>query len=352
MSLYNIDFFNRELKNIHHDAVDMLSIDDDYLTPETNAVSIFKTDKIKPYDYIYIRGEDDYFGIVTDVSDDENYTTVRFKSFLSTFEQDILFDTDLQSSKTALEIVLKNIIEKYWVNNSDTYQRIPYLEVKTLTSTTSWGFNLKSDTEGMHRCVISLYDVLIRKALSKYGIAINVKPDFNAKKIVLSIGTVYGSIKIDADLANVEIETFSLHKSSIEINKLEILNVDNYTDTIYYYLHNDGSYNTTNNDRITPVVSRIETVVVGTDQTFAQAAASAASTMFSGIEWRDLIELSVVKNDGLVKPGELKIGQTVEIIHDGLVYSSILTGKKYGYYVTLVFGTVRNDLTKKLKLEG
>ena len=53
-----------------------------------------------------------------------------------------------------------------------------------------------------------------------------------------------------------------------------------------------------------------------------------------------------------VKPNNIQLGQTALIIHNDSVYSSILTGKKISDNITLTFGTVRVDLTKKLKLGG
>ena len=62
-----------------------------------------------------------------------------------------------------------------------------------------------------------------------------------------------------------------------------------------------------------------------------------------------MIELTVTKNDTLVKPYALDIGQVVNIISKGNVYTSILTGKAISDRTQLTFGTIRLDLTKIIK---
>ena len=55
-------------------------------------------------------------------------------------------------------------------------------------------------------------------------------------------------------------------------------------------------------------------------------------------------------NDYLVDPVGLPIGTMVNIDYLGREYQSILTGKKLSSVVTLVFGMVRADYTKQLKI--
>jgi hypothetical protein len=69
------------------------------------------------------------------------------------------------------------------------------------------------------------------------------------------------------------------------------------------------------------------------------------STIYS-----NLIELAFLENDAMVTPKMLKIGRQVHIIHDGVEYVSLLSGKEMnGGKITLTFGTIRLELTSFLK---
>ena len=54
----------------------------------------------------------------------------------------------------------------------------------------------------------------------------------------------------------------------------------------------------------------------------------------------------MLKDDELIHPNDLEIGQTLNVISGGASDSTILTGKRIGDTCTLVCGTVRLDLTK------
>lgn len=353
MTLYNVDFFDLTLTNIHHDVVDSMSVDDDYLSPSTTSITIAKTSNIAVNNLIYIKGLYEFFGVITELSDNDYSTEVTFEPFINLFNQDILMDTNKQSDGTSLETFIADIIKQYWVNSSDSNQNLSILNVQTTSSTTSWGFNIKSDTEDMHHAIVGFYSSIISKALSKYGVTITATPNFATKKVDLKIGTNSNdTFYIEADADNVTINTFTLKEPSTTTNKIEIWNTENYTEKIYYYLHTTGKYDTTNSDRVTPVVLAVTSATPSDDTTFADAAAEQAANTFDGLEWTNLIELDVDPNDKLINPSSLKYGQIVYVIHNGTAYNSILTGKNLSDTITLVFGTVRHDLTKILKSGG
>ena len=327
MRRYNVEVFDRSFNLLDHTNVSEVTWSVDYLSPTKNTITILNCNVHKG-DYIRVHDRDsEFFGIITAVkSQSEKLMSVECASFLSVFDMDVLFDTDLQNGTSSLETVLKNLITAMFVSNSDTLQRIPGLSVETTSSTTNWGFNLKSDTEGMHHCIVNFYNSLIVRALEKYGVVITVTPDVQNKAIVLSI---------------VETEK--------DVNKLVVYNTANYTSSRSYYLHPDGSYNTTNSNRITPVVQEIKAVSVEEGSTFANAADSEAVNTFGDLGYNNLIELTVANDDTLVKPYELEIGQEVHILSKGSDYKTILTGKTVSDRTQLTFGTVRIDLTKIIK---
>ena len=84
--------------------------------------------------------------------------------------------------------------------------------------------------------------------------------------------------------------------------------------------------------------------------TFAQAAASAAASVFGEVTYNNLIEITCLWDDELIQPKNLKIGSLVSVIHDDVSYASIMTGYKLSNNViTLIFGSIRADLTKIIR---
>lgn len=348
MSLSRIDFFDRSLNNIHHDVIDTPTIDQDYLAPENSEFSINRTPLVKASDFVHISGAFDFFGVVNSVTDSNYLTKISVKPFITLFDANVLFDTNLQSGSTALETVLANFINKYWMNSGDDAENLSILRTRTFSSTLNWGFNLKSDTEGMHHCIINFYNVLLFRALTKYGISITPDVDFANKKVTLNIGAISEIRNIQVDREGVGIRSFDINRNSQIINKLVVYNTENYTSTRTYYLHSDGSYNTTNSDRLTPVVFDVKASTPSGDISFAKAADDEASNTFGNIDWDSLIELEVELNDALIKPLDYKLGTPTNVWHDGKAYNTILTCKNYSNKnAILSFGAVRTTLTKK-----
>lgn len=350
MKAYSVEIFSSQFDFICADTVDNISYKYDSLAMETNSITLVTDAPIMQGDYIHIKREDDdFFGVISGITSSESNEAVNinYKPFISIFDRTILFDTNLQGQGT-LENRLKAIIESYWKNNSDSAQNVLGLRVTTTSSTTGWGFNLKSDTEGMHHIICNFLNTFIFRSVEKYGIAIKVTPYFHDKIIVLSIGYDSTSpIVVEADLPNIVTKNVSIMDSDFDVNKLVVWNTADYTSSITYYRHNDDTYNTSNTDRVTPVVFETVGVSVEEGSTFAQAAASQAAETFGSIEYNNLIELTVKPDDDLIKPRDFSPGRKVVIRHNGNEYNSMCTGCQVeGGLYTLIFGTVRIDLTK------
>lgn len=385
MKPYNVEIFNREFELLAHTNVDDIKIDYDYLKPNDSELVIRLTgfydtfaaqavidensggllramsipeleglmDAVGVGAYIRLQRDDtDIFGVITSVTtaDDQLLTKLGIQPFpAAIFSTEILFDTNQQGT-VALETVIANQITASFINSSDTIQNIPGLSVTTTSSTTSWGMNLKSDTEGMHHCVIDFYDVLIRRALEEYGIAIHTSVDFQNDTIDLTIGKVVGTQTIEADLPNVFAKTFLINESSKNTNKLDVYDTANYTTVRTYYKHTDGTYDTTNNNRLYPVVREIGAATSDDEHTFAQNADSVAASVFGDVTYNNLIEIKCLCDDSLILPMDLDIGSVVTVIHEGNAYTSIMTGYELeDNVINLIFGSIRADLTKLIR---
>ena len=385
MKPFNVEIFNREFELLAHTNVDDIKIDYDYLKPNDSELVIRLTgfydtfaaqaviddnnggllkamsipeleglmDAVGVGAYIRLQRDDtDIFGVITSVTtaDDQLLTKLGIQPFpAAIFSTEILFDTNQQGT-VALETVIANQITASFINSSDTIQNIPGLSVTTTSSTISWGMNLKSDTQNMHHCVIDFYDVLIRRALEEYGIAIHTSVDFQNDTIDLTIGKVVGTQTIEADLPNVFAKTFLINESSKNTNKLDVYDTANYTTVRTYYKHTDGTYDTTNNNRLYPVVREIGTATADDNNTFIVNADAVAASVFGEVTYNNLIEIKCLYDDALILPMDLDIGSVVTVIHEGNAYTSIMTGYELeDNVINLIFGSIRADLTKLLR---
>lgn len=374
MLQYSVDFFNRSLENIHHDSVGDIDIDDDYISFQRNTIEVRYTDTNLLNMFVYIRKDDfSYLGVVVNSAPTlENTIQVTFKNFLTVFDEDALFDTNWQLQDTdidgvtektnskSLEQMLEDLLKSAYVTTSDTLQRLP-ISVTSTTSTRPWGFNLITDFEGQHYCVVGLYSTLIVNAMKKYGVAIQVTPDFDDKVIRLAIvnQSKRPAINVDGDLKNVTIRTLKVNDRPTGVNKLTVYNTDNYAESVDFYVFTDRSWgvdpNAEGKTRIVPVSREIKSAspdyeISDPSAAFALAAIDVAYGVLSGLEWDNLIELEVAVNDPMLQPLTYKFGQRIALWYKGERYVSILTGKKMSTKgMTLLFGSERIQLTKRSK---
>lgn len=356
---YNVEIFDNSFNFVLHTNVGDVSYNEDYLSPEENTVTIRYNAAVKKSDFIRIwRGSEQYSGIVTNVTTgtgvnsrlvSKNLMTISYMPWVKLFNNDILFDTDLQGGNTSLEQFIADTITSYFISNSDTAQNISGLSVQVSSNTMGWGFHLTSVVEGQHYTVVNFLNSIIVRAMEKYQVRLTFDIDFQNKTIVVTVGkNELAQITIESDLANIINRSIILHSNSNDTNKLIVYDMTNVSTSKTYYLHTDDTYDTTDDDRVVPVVLEIAGVVPNEVETFDEMADAYASNLFNSISYNNLIELEMLKDDELINPGALEIGQTINVISGGQSYSTILTGRRVSDTLTLVCGTVRLDLTKIL----
>lgn len=220
----------------------------------------------------------------------------------------------------------------------------------TTSATTGWTFYLTPSSKTTTRTILNLYDQIIVPALTKYKVSLYVVPDFTARTITVRIGAVSEApYYIEADLPSVIVKNIVLGETSEDVNKLIVYNNDDLQATIIYYKHPDRSYDTSDTDRITPVIYSIATVTPSEDEPFVDGAKLAADRQFDQASYNNLIELTILGDDPLIRPEQLRIGREVYIISEGVIYTSMLTGREVGQTTKLIFGTIRLDLTTLIK---
>ena len=350
MSQFNVEFFDRQLNYVHHDIIDDdFEIDNDFLSPNTSEIRIKKTDKVLVPGFIHLGGDFIFDGMVDSVSQEEDETVVTIKPLICLFDSNVTINAALQKTSNVLETYIRDRILSFWGSScDDTLQRLP-ITVATVSSTTNWTLDLKprKDDGVRNWNIANMLNDVICPAFERYGIVVNGNINFSTGVIAFTVGKNNDYMIIDADNPMIKITEFVGNKMDGEVNKLYLLDNDEYGNIITYYLHPNGTYNTTNSNRITPVVFDMVDVTYGNDSSFAASAADQADSVFGKVKYKNYVEFETQLNDQLVKPYEIKIGSKATIYHDGSKVNTMLTGIKYGEYATLTFGTVRFDYTKR-----
>lgn len=365
MQQYNIDIFDRKLNFIHNASASINSIDDDYISSTINTIEIPATDRVKSGQFIRLESDQfTFFGVITDSSPGEHVTTVQFKSFVSIFDEDFLFDSSLQRSASLSHQTLEETIAKYiqelYVTNSDSPQNLPISVTvdPNIKQTEAWALGMITERDDTYFCIGNLYKNMIVTSLKKYGIVVDVIPDLSEKVIRLRITKKTVPFKIDAELKNVYLKTLKYKTKTSGPNKLTIYNIDNFNQSITFYSHTDDSWDDEDRDRVIPVVREVRTVIPDSDisdptTAFVYAATEIAYDVLSGSAYDNLIELETYIGDPIIKPEELLIGQSVSIWYKGAKYTSILTGRKINNRkITLLFGSERIEYSKRVAMNG
>ncbi len=346
MSLYNIEIFKKDFSFVSSYQIDSVSYEYDYLSLSGNKLQIAQVIEAEQGDYIRIAGNDDIFwGIVEKVTDSDTLYTITYKSFLSLIDTNMFIDRE-DLAVLSLEEWIRSAIQMYF--DSDDM----LLNLKGLD------FQLESDTQGAsldsESNIENLYE-LLKTALIRYDVVVGFSVDAVEKRVLARIGRSSKPERvIEADLPNIIArEITTTNSSRTAINKLYVVNEKNEDEILTYYLTKDGMVKREpdESERIVPVL--FDTVYASVEEggDFAETAYEKAKTLITGCE--NLIRITVLKNDNLVEPYDWGVGDAARILKDGKEYRSILTGKRYtDQTITLIFGSIRLELTKKIKKKG
>lgn len=350
MRLYNVEIFDSNFNfKSSHPISDRGKYEYDYISISVNKVSVPDIE-VEKGDYIIMtamnQDEEQIIGIVVSFTDKGMEYEIEYKTFLSITDVDVHYDKSLLSTIT-LEQWLADIISDTYVNNADNMQNIYGLSVTYEAATSNALLDLEEN-------IGNLYEILI-KALVNYNVVVNFSIDICKRKINAH---VYSNKKkelyIEADIMNVVEKKFNFKKSNSSYNKMTVYNSLDETEQQTFYLDTSGNISTTPDasKRIAPVVFTNIFIKHEDDdkKSFYEEAYEKAFNKLSAEKYDNLIEISVLEDDELVNPHDLNVGQNTVIIHDNMKYRTILTGMEIENGIAkLMFGTVRLELTKKIK---
>lgn len=342
MKQYNVEIFDGFAYRCSL-QVKEVEVKEDYLSPEKNKIKTAQdTLYAQEGDYLHVWGADvDCWGVVTEFENKKGKRQVTYESFLTKFDVDVFCDV-IQLELLTLENFIADLIRRNYIENSDALQNISGLEIEVLTGT--------QGTLEIEKSVCNILEDVIIPAFTTYQIVVTPIWNIQKKKITLQIARCQAATKtIEADLPNVLYKNIVLRKTKEKVNKITVINEEDTAETLVVYRTAGGEITTEDADRLSPVVFDTILAKASSKKTFAEVALEKAQNKLKKAEYENLIELEVMREDALVNPGNIKIGQQVNVISGGNSYTSILTGREIGETEMLIFGTVRLDLTKMIR---
>lgn len=340
--LYKTEIFDRAYRYKDMALSSELEIQSDYLTLENTSIKLPMLAANKG-DFVHITdfwGRVVHQGIILDTASGGGMSTLKVAPLLSLLDVQVQYDRSI-FDLLPLENCIAQIIRDTYIQNKDSLQNIKGLTVEVKTSTEGTKLDIRSN-------IHAFWDI-ITKALTLHDIVVQAQLMPQEKALHITVGRIEEMSVLEADLGNCLSQNFVLTDEYGTLNKMTFVNKDKPSETATYYLHPDGSINQSNTDRIIPVFFWAE-YVQGAEN-FAKEAYSRAYEQMAPEKYQQCIELSFREGDKMVEPGALGIGHKVEIHHNNRIFLSVLTGyRQSGGIVTLTFGCIRLELTKKLIL--
>ena len=348
MRRFRAELYTAAFGYVGFGPVSSYELNNDYLTAERSEFVIPKVIKptIKGYLILKEGASQIYAGIVESYSVDEGATTITCAPLISLLDYDAFLNYSTLKSVTIEQAIADTLTATYAGSDS----------VQNLTGFSATYEAVNSDPEFTQEQINNLYEFCLN-ALRRYLVVVSFDVDVPNSAITAHVGHVdtnsQWSIKASvADVIDCEIVVDSLKTS---LNKIKYYDLADYTNTVTYYLHTDGTIDSDgSSDRITPVIYAERTSEATTFDnvtfTFAQTAKSDANQSMGVSAYDNEIRMTVNEKSKLFSIGN--IGQ-IYIIYDeqGAQYESILTGTRYTADTPpeLVFGMIRTSLTSKIK---
>lgn len=358
MTRYRAEVYDREFNFISYGPVAEKNIQLDYLVEDTSTITIPAIITASTNDYVAVRqnGQIYMYGIISNVSYDMNKTTISFVHFMSLLDVDLLVDPRIFETVSAEEWIHDRLVDLY--DGTDIYQNLTDFTCVYNTETMI-SYEYELDDEGnVDLDDINLFN-FVQDLFKKYNIILTWSVDFATKAISCTIDTIdttdVWTLKLG--LADTPDYTIDIHSIEGTYNKIKFYDEADFTNTVTYYLHSDGTIDTDGTtDRLLPVTYTEKTAKAddteGEEKTFEEVALEDAQGDMLNTNFDHEIIVTFNTESKLVSVGD--IGQIYNLVTpEGVVFNTILTGFEQVNvkYLRMVFGYVRTDLTTILKMQ-
>lgn len=358
MTRYRADIFDKDFNFISYGPVSEKSIQVDYLVQDVSTITIPEIITASVNNYVAVRqnGLIYMYGLISDVAYDKGKTVISFVHFMSSLDVNIQTDPRV-FDETPVEEWLCDRLEALY-DGADTYQNMTGFSCDYSTQTLI-KYEYEVDEEGnVSMADINLFS-FVQELLTKKNIILTWVVDFALKTIHCSIGKINTEDvwNVKLGLADTPDYTIDIHTIEGAYNKIKYYNTADFTNTVTYYLHSDGTIDTNGaSNRLVPVHYVEKTATADDDEenprTFEAVALQDAETSMLNTDFNHEIIVTFNTESKLVSVGD--IGQLYNLITpEGVVYSSVLTGFEQVNvkYLRLVFGYIRTNLTTILKMQ-
>lgn len=283
------------------------------------------------------------FGIFKETkSTSEHVYQIVLTSPLMMFDRNVYYTSG--SEKINVEKALKDVINENWVNVADTYISVPYMVVRTYTSTGL--LNEFSSSNGILNVLTA-----INSAFAEKNIRIRFTP--TKTSLYVDIYRDESFIKLSTDLPDVVSYTETENNDILaKLNvKWKFNNGTGYIGTYSYfsfYALSDGTVSTNPADP-NRIEGKIDSVYITAD-TYAEAVEKAIEK-FSSSKRQHKLVLRVL-SEGCYELKDYYEGKTVKVWIDGREIDSYITQLDYSsesYTIDVTLGDLPVTLTDKLR---
>ena len=221
---------------------------------ETNAntiIEILKKTTAKARDIIFIKKNNEviYWGIVDNIQNNDGEILYQYtlKYITNIFDQNIILEDEDLIKTTGIEDFIANAIKTNFINNTDTFVNLTYLEidVKTHTKKQTSVSNVNNNIYNLH--------TWLTNCTQKYDIVYSFS--IVNKKLVMTIEAK----EINKELIDVNAQPISNYTEVFETDVVSKVVVLTDINTYTLYLLNDRT-TTTNKNNVNRAEGRVETV--------------------------------------------------------------------------------------------
>ena len=330
--MWIFDYKDFSVKDIVEIADYEINIDE-----ETNANTIIKVLKkttAKARDIIFIKKNNEiiYWGIIDNIQNNDGETLYQYtlKYITNLFDQNIILEDENLIKTTGIEDFIANAIKTNFINNTDTFVNLTYLEIEVKTHTKK-----QTSVSNVNNNIYNLHTWLTN-CTQKYDIVYSFS--IVNKKLVMTIEAK----ELNKELIDVNAQPISNYTEVFEtdiVSKVVVL-----TDTKPYtlYLLNDRT-TTTSKNNTNRAEGRVETVYT---QDYANAEQTAIDVIKSN-SYNHNITFSYY--DRLISVGTpITIKTKESLIYNTYISAIKITQSKFIEYTC---GNIRINFIDKLKKE-
>lgn len=363
LTVYRIETFTRDGFNPRGMAIiENPEISMDYLTLESTKV-VCKSIDAEWGDWCRILdqfGNVAYVGYVDNIISNTKTTELTLRPLQALFDMPSAYQYKHRGGAfTSTEVAMRFLYISIYLWTFDHYAQIPY-RLAELTTTTPCPVIPTPQQVINNHWNMGLY------FLTQTGTTCDIALDVENKELVIKGENISNQIVIETDkdyVLDYEIsEGSNQGYNSVAVHYGEngaSFNVRNYC------LHTDGSIDThledteiidgeivhTPYNRIFPVKYAETYADTGTDDSGNEYVYTKAVELLQNGKWVNEIKITL-SNDNKIIDVNSPIGTKAIILQGGIAYETILTGfTKRGKITTLLFGTIRGELTKQMAIE-